>query len=173
MPVMKTIIVLGMHRSATSMTARALHKSGEVYMGTNLMLNGFDNPEGHYENYDFYYLNEDILKVAGGSWFNPPAHEQIMAVEPLFRHRIQTLVSLSKQKAAETGYRSWGWKDPRTVLTIDLYMPHLDKPQFVTCHRDNGEVAASLLKIHGLEYQKAYNLSIEYNKRLLKFLSKL
>jgi hypothetical protein len=169
---MKAVIVLGMHRSATSMTARALHKSGEVHMGKNLMLGIPSNPEGHYENYDFFHLNNEILWKAGGDWHKPPSHEQIMALEPIFRDKIKKTIEASIQNAKNGGFKSWGWKDPRTVLTIDLYIPYLDKPQFVTCFRDHGEVALSLSSHEGVTYDEAYQLSIIYNKRLIEFIKK-
>ncbi|MCD6476962.1 MAG: sulfotransferase, partial [Candidatus Aenigmarchaeota archaeon] len=44
----KTIIVLGMHRSGTSMTAGVLHRLG-VNMGKNLMKGNWANPLGYFE----------------------------------------------------------------------------------------------------------------------------
>lgn len=169
---MKSVIVLGMHRSATSMIARALHKSGEVHMGKNLMLGLASNPEGHYENYDFFHLNNEILWKAGGDWHKPPSLEKILALEPIFRDRIKKTIEVSVENAKFAGFKSWGWKDPRTVLTIDLYMPHLDKPQFVTCFRDHDSVAKSLSSHEGVTYEEAYNLSLVYNKRLVEFIKK-
>lgn len=55
---MKTIIVLGMHRSATSLVAKGL--ANEIDIGVK-MISIPDNPQGHWENTNFINLNEAIL----------------------------------------------------------------------------------------------------------------
>ena len=167
----KTIVVLGMHRSATSMTARSLHKSNEVFMGEKLLLGLPDNPKGHYEDTKFLNLNIEILKSAGGSWDNPPTKEKILEQKNKFDNKIKLLVEESINNAKNKGLRSWGFKDPRTVLTIDLYLPHLPNPQFITCYRDPMEIAKSLNKRDGMPIEKGMKLSKTYNERLSEFIS--
>jgi hypothetical protein len=168
---MKTIVVLGMHRSATSMTARALHKSNEVFMGEKLLLGLSDNPKGHYEDTKFLNLNIEILRSAGGSWNNPPTREKILEQRGKFDGRIKSLVEESVNNAKRNGSISWGFKDPRTVLTIDLYLPHLPNPQFITCYRDPMEIAKSLNKRDRIPIKKGIKLSKIYNERLTEFIS--
>lgn len=69
----KTLVILGMHRSATSMISRSIHLSGEGWIGDNLILNQGDNIRGHYEQIPIVILNEKILKIANGSWDKPPS----------------------------------------------------------------------------------------------------
>jgi len=125
---MKTIVILGMHRSATSMIARCMHQNHEVHMGSELLLGQSDNPKGHYENKAFLNLNIDILRAAGGSWQRPPAREEILKLEDQFRSRVRGTVSAERLKAKNRGFFSWGFKDPRTVLTLDLKKPNLKSP---------------------------------------------
>lgn len=73
----KTVVVLGIHRSATSMVARALHKSREVWMGHQLLMGKEHNPMGHYEQLSVLTLNSQILNAADGSWSHPPKPEKI------------------------------------------------------------------------------------------------
>ena len=68
----KTFIVLGMHRSATSLLARGLHMS-DIVMGERLLGKSESNKYGHWEDVDFVELNESILHSAGGTWDNPPS----------------------------------------------------------------------------------------------------
>lgn len=73
----KTVIVLGMHRSGTSMTAAILNELG-VNMGENLYVNYIANPIGHFEDMNFIILNRKILKTAGGNWEKPPTWKAIL-----------------------------------------------------------------------------------------------
>jgi len=61
---MKTVVVLGMHRAATSLVARTLNS--EVHMGEHLLVGLSDNIKGHYENVEIIKINDKILHNAGG-----------------------------------------------------------------------------------------------------------
>ena len=166
----KTIIVLGMHRSSTSMVARALHEKKEVCMGNNLLLGLPDNPKGHYEDKEFLHLNIDILNAAGGSWDNVPPHKKILEVAPKFENKIKKVIKKASIFAKKSGYQSWGFKDPRTVLTIDLYMPYLTNPQFIICYRKPKEIAKSLNKRNKMPIANGIKLTNTYNNRLNNFI---
>lgn len=168
---MKAVIVLGMHRSATSMTARALHQSEEVYMGNNLLLGLPDNPKGHYEQRPIILLNDRILSDAGGSWHNPPSREKILNQFSKYREEIKRCVDEVKIHARENGMKSYGFKDPRLCLTIELFLPFLDNPQFVMCFRDDEEIARSLEKRNGMLIDDGKRLTHEYNQRAVQFIS--
>ena len=164
---MKTFIVLGMHRSATSLVAKSLHH--EISMGERLLpAIPNDNPLGYYEDIEFIQLNDKILRKAGGDWRNPPSEEKILQVADRFDSRIRSIL----QERYSYGV-NWGWKDPRTVLTIRLYLPYLINPHFISCLRDPQEVAASLVRRDSIFFtqEKAVALANEYNQRLLKFLA--
>ena len=68
----RTFVVLGMHRSGTSLTAGGLEKIG-IDMGDNQLGANQWNPLGHFENVDFVGLNDRILNTAGGNWLDPPS----------------------------------------------------------------------------------------------------
>jgi len=167
---MKSIIVLGMHRSATSMTARSIHQNKEVYMGEKLLLGHADNPKGHYEDVNFLKLNIKILNAVKGDWKRPPSRESILKVGHLFDEEIKELIKKSENKAKSLGMISWGFKDPRTILTIDLYMKHLKNPQFICCYRNHLDVAKSLHKRDGIPLKDGIQLSKIYNNRLSMFM---
>jgi hypothetical protein len=63
----------------------------------------------------------------------------------------------------------WGWKDPRTSLTIKLYMPYLDNPYFIVCYRKNIEIAKSLKKRNYFEINKGLDLTNIYTNRIEDF----
>lgn len=160
----KTFVILGMHKSATSLAAGALHKFG-VNMGKELMGGDRWNEIGYFEDMEFFRLNEEILKEAGGSWYNPPSEKAISALKKKFAPKIKKLV---KDKSG-----LWGWKDPRTTLTIKLYLPYLKNPHFICCFREPKEVAKSLNKVQGISVKHALKLAKIYNRRLLNFLNEI
>ena len=113
---MKTFVLLGMHRSATSLVAKAL--SGELDMG----IDWANNPikviaKGVTSRILISVrLNDQILNAAGGDWMKVPPEEAIQLQQDRFvmPHSRALLEESSK------GRDLWGWKDPRTVLTIRL-----------------------------------------------------
>ena len=159
---MNTYIILGMHRSATSFIAKALKEQG-VAMGERLLGPGKGNPAGHFENLLFLELNEAILRAAGGTWDRPPEREAILNTAPTFAPIIERLVRSQEHEL-------WGWKDPRTSLTIDLYTPYLTNPFFIVCFRRPTDVAGSLKERDGISLKRGLALAREYNRRLLDFL---
>jgi hypothetical protein len=170
---MKTFVVLGMHRSATSLVAKSLNSV--IFMGNNLYGANKTNPFGHYEEQMFLNMNTKILKLAGGSWDFPPPENEILRVGQILCDEIRAIVEkmnlLAEEKFAKRSYKEplWGWKDPRTTLTIRCYLPYLQNPHYIVCFRNPEEIAKSLNAV--LTYEYSLKLVKEYNKRLLKFLN--
>ena len=159
---MKTFIILGMHRSSTSLVAGGLIKMG-VDLGKELLPPGLGNPKGHFENLEFLHLNEQIIKEAGGSWNNPPPLEAIMKLKEEYSSKIQEIVKRNQSEL-------WGWKDPRTTLTIPLFVPFLEDPIFIGCFRKPLKIAKSLEKRDRIPIKRGLEIAKIYNKRLLNFL---
>lgn len=154
----QTVVVLGPQRSGTSLVAGLLREVG-VDMGRNLIGKTFSNPTGHYENAEFVELNDRILLAAGGDANHPPLPQEIERVKTAFIKDIRSLIQRS-QKAL------WGWKDPRTALTLSLYLPFLENPFFILCRRDIESIAASLEKRSAVPFQEGVRLAQLYEKRI-------
>ncbi len=152
-----------MHRSATSLVARGLDH--EISLGETLIAPSASNPRGHYEDVRFVKMNDRLLAAAGGSWHCPPARSALMSVAERFNEPIRALVG-----RASAGKQFWGFKDPRTTLTVELYLPHLSQPHFICCFRDPEEVARSLRSRNGFSLERGRRLAGVYNQRLLEFL---
>tara|TARA_R100000908_G_scaffold64192_2_gene47227 strand:+ start:1391 stop:1918 length:528 start_codon:yes stop_codon:yes gene_type:complete len=163
---MKTFVILGMHRSATSLVAKGLNNV--IYLGEDddMLPPQEDNPEGFYENNKFIDLNNEIISAAGGNWLEPPSEKAILSVKDEFTPKIKKLIS----EFNDTG-DYWGWKDPRTVLTIRLFHPYLINPHYIACFRQPLEVAKSLNKRNMISIQKGLRTAMEYNFRIIKFLN--
>lgn len=163
----RCFIVLGMHRSATSLIAKGLVQAG-VNMGDVLMQADAANPHGYWEDTEFVNLNKAILAAAGGDWLNIPPEKNILALnkDKEITRWIKKIVG-KKNKVP-----LWGWKDPRTTLTIKLFRPFLPEHFFFVCFRNPADVAASLHIRNNLLPEVGIKIAQEYNRRLLNFLSK-
>ena len=153
----KTVVVLGMHRSGSSLTSGLLEALG-VDMGERLMAESRANPVGYFEDEEVLHVNRQILRAAGGTWYDPPTTEAIRAQREPFRSRVEALV---RDKPA-----LWGWKDPRTSLTLEVYLDHLTHPHVVVTHRDAEAIARSLVKRGDMQYEEALALTALYEERI-------
>ena len=153
-----------MHRSATSLAAMGLHNSS-VSMGTYFLAKDSGNIHGYFEDMSFLNLNKSILLDAGGRWDKPPSRQKIIGLAPKYGPIIKELVAEKKKPL-------WGWKDPRTTLTIELFIPYIENPHFIVCFRDTMEVAKSLQRRNGFPINQGLSLAKVYNRRLLEFLIK-
>ena len=152
----RTYVILGMHRSGTSFLSRCLQLGG-VDIGHTLI-------RGHYENADFVHLNDKILQLAGGSWDNPPDEGKIKIVEDKLSNEIINVINKNKKDM-------WGWKDPRTSLTIRGYLPHLSEDVYIIAiFRNPSLVAESLRRRNGFSIEKGVKLAKEHNARIIKVL---
>lgn len=160
---MKTFIVLGMHRSATSFVACGLHQAA-VFMGDKFLPPNRGNEKGYFEDLGFVQLNDLILHRAGGSWDKPPSEKAIIDAG-------KSLAPDIKKKIEENNCSPfWGWKDPRNTLTVKCFLPYVKNPHFIACFRDPAEVAKSLKRRDGMATKDGLKLARIYNQRLIKFL---
>jgi hypothetical protein len=160
------ICVTGMHRSGTSMVAEILRTSG-VYLGEDdeLLPSSRFNPRGYFENRAFVALNDEILAALGGAWDRPPRIRFPWArgrLEPL-RTRACALANAMQARAP------WGWKDPRTSLTLRFWQAIVPDLRLVVCVREPTSVAESLSARDGCSQEFGISLWTEYNRRLLPF----
>lgn len=165
---MKTIMVLGMHRSATSLIAKGL--ANEIEMGVSDPRVTPEQPHGHWENWAMVETNDVILALAGGTWDDPPSATSILGVANEAGRRITAFIQ-------EYGYvdgkprEIWGFKDPRLCLTGRLWLMHLENPHLVLCARNPIFVAQSLSKRDKKPLADCYRLAMEYNRRAIDLFS--
>lgn len=153
----RLVVVLGMHRSGTSLLAGMLHDYG-LAAGPDLVGANASNPGGHWEDVEGLKLNERILRESGGGWRRPPERVRagIRLQRPMrqFAHRLQ-------------GQLPGFWKDPRTTLTLPLWRPLLPGALFVGVFRNPAVVADSLRRRDAMALNEGLRLWKEYNSRLL------
>jgi hypothetical protein len=180
---MKTIIILGMHRTATSLLARSLH--GECYLGsdTHFIPPAQDNPKGFFEDRRIVLFNDFLLNLHKSSWDNPvpfdieKARSIVVQVgtnkddtQPKTLEEVAT--GLLDALYKEAGDKTLGIKDPRMCLLIDFWFPLLKNPQIICSFRDEEEIAKSLNKRNGMSIKKGIELTKYYNNEVKQFISK-
>ena len=162
---MTVVCIAGMHRSGTSMVARALNLCG-LYLGPerDISVTAADNPEGFWENINFVRLNDEILAELGGAWDLPPTLEPGWEKSPkLLALQTRALKLTNQFESADT----WGWKDPRNSLTIELWRRLLPNIRVVICLRNPLEVVHSLGKRGYSSASFGFNLWSTYSQHLL------
>jgi hypothetical protein len=132
-----------MHRSGTSLVAQLLHALGlDLGPEEHLMRPSPANPTGHWENEPITDMNDEILESLGGTWSEPPelaaGWESASELDDL-RRRARELI----QEEFPDSDR-WGFKDPRTSLTLPLWQRILPPMRYVICLRNPLDVAYSL-----------------------------
>lgn len=158
------VVVVGIHRSGTSMLAGILDKLG-VCMGPNGSANSKQakhNSTGYYEDEYFVDLNERILTRSERGWANIPDPLKLGNACASFRGPATELI-----QARMASTEVWGWKDPRTCLTLPAYFGALDSAHtlIVRMERSKLAVVKSLLHRearHGMTETQASNLVDSY-----------
>jgi len=156
-------IILGMHRSSTSMLSGAMHNSGEVFMGKR-MIPGFEgNEKGHWENEDFVNVNTKMFAELDSYWDKPPTISELWRIFPKYKEEMKKVVEQAIEDMKEAGCVSWGFKDPRTCITLPLWLEVIDNPRIIGLKRDSMEVAESLNKRNGIPIEKGLELAKLHN----------
>ena len=164
------VVILGFHRSGTSMVTRIVNLLG-VSLGAEDQLlppEDRDNARGYWEPRWMIELNEELLATLGSGTFEPfapePGWERSPALEPL-RERARSLLDRHFE-----GEARWGWKDPRTSLTLPFWREVAGRPlASVICVRSPADAVASALRrgvvdMHRWSYAERW---LDYTARAL------
>ncbi len=157
------IIVVGMHRSGTSLLTRLLQDMG-VFIGA-------DCGGKHSESESMRELNETLLARIGASWFQPEAAECLLNSKnhnPEILEEFRSSVDGALRNYAGDHYASisdsslsWGWKDPRTTLTLPIWLSVFHKAKVIDIVRNGVDVAQSLVTRDNRERRHVRNCRIK------------
>ncbi|MCC6422873.1 MAG: sulfotransferase [Phycisphaerales bacterium] len=145
------VILLGMHRSGTTMIAQLLDELG-LFLGAKV--------QGDHEAIYFLELNDLLFKNVNATWDHPAGflaflpHES--AVEMSVRclrgdllsrsaRRFMGLKNSVQYRSIDALGRPWGWKDPRNVFTLPLWLKLFPKAKIINIVRNGIDVASSLM----------------------------
>lgn len=140
----RTVCIVGFPRSGTSLVARLCNMLGvEFGAESDLLPRSYgDNPRGYWELRWVNDLNDELLERLGSAWWKPLYAEEGWESRP-------ELADLAARAQAEldrtfAGAPLWGWKDPRTALTLPFWKQRLPGVEYVLCVRNPADAIASL-----------------------------
>jgi hypothetical protein len=140
----KVLMILGMHRSGTSLVTQWLFRCG-LHVGTRLLAGGIGNVEGHFEDEDFYNLHCEWLTKRQLTHTGLIDHSPVLTDE-----EVQQVQTLLVQKHAERN--QWSWKEPRTCLWLSVYNRLLpDAYSFVVVRSFNDTVNSLVMREYRME----------------------
>jgi hypothetical protein len=145
------LIIIGMHRSGTTMVAQMLTELG-LFQG--------QVKDHNHEPVFFVELNEWLLRLAGGAWDYPLPFKLFLKDRQLCKNTINFISSRLDSSEANILWgvqgkwfrpglakppEIWGWKDPRNTFTLPLWLELFPKARVIHVYRHGVDVAASLI----------------------------
>ena len=96
----KQVVVLGMHRSGTSMLSKILSNIG-FDMGKSHEVRDISNVDGHYEDVEILEINEEILTLLNSTWAEPPSSRCVRTNESLIANKYAKYIRERKRDGGE------------------------------------------------------------------------
>ncbi|WP_417465738.1 sulfotransferase [Kordiimonas sp.] len=128
------IIILGVHRSGTSLLTRMLERLG-VFVGKDL--------EQNHESMTMMAINTKFLDSKGATWDQPAYADEEDVKENIVRRLLEKNFSNIWQRFGPM-QGVWGFKDPRTVCTLPLWLDVFPKAKVLYIRRSPYDIAKSL-----------------------------
>ncbi|TDW56990.1 hypothetical protein LY04_02795 [Oceanimonas baumannii] len=155
----KVWVVLGMHRSGTSVLSRALAVLGAEH-GDKSRNAAADNPKGFWEDEDLVAFNDGLLAELGKSWFDLAPIEPEIFNQPEWRKKKDEAKALFQSKLSSCNI--FALKDPRLSCLLPFWKPVWDElalnVQYLFSIREPEAVAHSLNKRNG--FSTAYSAAL-------------
>ncbi|MQY48143.1 hypothetical protein GAO09_19060 [Rhizobiales bacterium RZME27] len=158
------VVVLGMHRSGTSVITRGLEVAG-VHLGQALMPEAEgNNAKGFWEDLEFVALNEEMLQRIGREWYSLAPVQRPEVDYLCDRGYLTRALKLIRSRLAH--HRSFAFKDPRTTKLLPFWERVFDAAgvdvRFVLALRNPMAVAESLVNRDGFSPEMSYFLWAEH-----------
>lgn len=162
------IIIIGMHRSGTSMLTRFIEDSG-VFMGSKQSMG--KNEEAFY----FQKLNEWILFQKNATWDN--TYNLDFSDDFINSNITRTIEKNLSSNSTRTFFggkfnlvgrnllkyqKPWGWKDPKNTLNLDIWSKIFPQAKVIHIYRNPIDVSKSL---QDREFKFKENFKISKNIR--------
>jgi hypothetical protein len=154
------ICVLGMHRSGTSCLTGCLEERG-IVLG-EVVNSAPHNLKGNKESVSLRSINNDVLQMSNGAWDVPP---ETLVWDDHLRARRDAHI------AAFAAHPVWGFKDPRTLLTLPFWLEAGCDMRFIGTFRHPSSVVRSLMARKGkkmIPKTPALELWKHHNRKILE-----
>lgn len=144
------VIIIGMHRSGTTMIAEMLEQCG-LFLGVK--------QDPNHEALFFRRLNDLLLHQCGATWDHPGPFKYLLGnkevrdmTENHVRHVLQSFKMSGylgwnryvRYRSMKNLVMAWGWKDPRTTHTLPLWLDIFPDAKIIHIYRHGVDVANSL-----------------------------
>lgn len=160
---MKTIVILGMHRSGTSAIAGFLATVG-FNVGKTLLPTNEYNEKGYFESRLIVDAHDRLLESLGHTWHDIRPLPQDWLQHPITADSKKQLTDIFQLEFG--GVQPLVMKDPRLCRLLPLWQDIFDsvgvEPCYVMVLRKPEEVAASLWRRDGMPANKAMLLYVAY-----------
>ncbi len=168
------LVVTGMHRSGTSLTASILSSLG-INLGTHLIQPDAFNVKGYFEDADFVEFQRSVLRnccPAGESgWPDWGWTESEFLDKSNYQNYLAAALNLINSRRQTA--LPWGWKDPRTSLMLDFWRELLPEARFLFVYRFPWDVADSILRLNSPIFSQHPDYALKiwafYNRHILEF----
>jgi len=157
------VVVLGMHRSGTSVATRLLNLLGlHTCVPGDLLGPMRGNPTGLWESASMVEANDGLLAAAGHAWWCPPRPGAMRPPDEL------ALSGLAASFRAVHPRTPWIWKDPRLAMTLPVWRAALgDVMAVVVMLRSPLEVATSMRGRDGFALPFGVAIWERYNRSIV------
>ena len=160
-------VVLGMHKSGTTLVARALHESG-IVMGQEFPKDA-DYASVKYEAHWAQEITDRILGLSRKCLSLDVTSQSLPAggvTEDTLQRMRQMVEELNDR------YTDWGFKDPRAALTYRFWKQALPPHRVIIIYRDPVEVWSRYARVnHKWWSRTAFYVWCDYNQSILESVS--
>ncbi len=171
----EVILVLGMHRSATSLTTNILTELG-LYAGNRyeLLEADSDNKKGYFERKDVIELSDKMLVENNITWTSVRRHIKKIKISKDSQKELEKILIDIKKKASG---RNIVIKEPKICITEPVWKKAITslgmKEKVVAVFRHPYEVAMSINKRDGIDFSYALKIWYYYNCCILESLNSM
>lgn len=153
------VVVLGMHRSGTSLCSMVLQKLGISMVESGDLYGDLSDPELRWERSNIVEAHDAILQAFGQTWSSASSLPSSWWCDPSLIRYKRDLLDIAST-AANAG--TWGFNDPRAMrlfpLWLNIFQSLSLSVKVILCIRNPQNVAYSL--------QRHNNLDVNYAKLL-------
>lgn len=159
----KLVVVLGMHRSGTSVITRGLC-CVNVTLGNRLIPPAEDNDKGFWEDIDINNLNVEMMSLIGKDWHHlgPILPSDVELLKS--KGYVERAIDLLNLKLSNV--RCFGFKDPRTAKLFEFWKNVFKvgnyNVSYILALRNPLSVVRSLEKRDKFEEEKSFLLWIDH-----------
>jgi hypothetical protein len=154
------IIVMGMHKSGTTLVTEMIHKGG-IPMFTGDADPSYDNGL-KYERPICHDMNLHALGL----------QKRSRPLDPIWKYPVKSLLAEDLSKLAEeVGDQPWGFKDPRTTFTYSAWLEKFPKGPRIYVYRSHKEILhrfCSGKRRYLRNAAKALQAWLHYNEKTLE-----